>query len=119
LVKVPIYFVSSYYILAEKAAEYQKWLNSGEAQRLYKQFEKETGMKYLNTYFTILGFGDYDCEDWFTAPDWSSLDKIRGSKASDEMTRATWHMMDMTRGYKTRVLRTFRDVEVSKPPPKQ
>lgn len=105
-------------MVAEKVAEYQKWLNSNEARRLYKQLEKETGIKYLNTYFTILGLGDYDCEDWSIAPDWSSLDKIRGSKASDEMTKATWHMMDMTRGFKSRVLRTFRDVEVVKPPPK-
>lgn len=64
---MPIYFVSSYYILAEKAAEYQKWLNSSEAQRLYKQFEKETGMKYLSTYFSIFGFSDYDREEGRTS----------------------------------------------------
>lgn len=116
---MPIYFVSSYYILQEKAAEYQKWLNTDKTKQLYKQFEKETGLKYLNTYFTILGFGDYDCEDWFVAPDWSSLNKIRGSKASDEMTKQTWHMMDTTRGFKSRVLRTAKDVEVQEPPPKR
>ena len=76
-------------------------------------------MKYLSTYFTILGFGDYDCEDWYTVPDWSSLDKTRGSKAFDEMTRATWDMMDQTRSMKSRALRDFRDVKVVKPPPKR
>jgi hypothetical protein len=63
LVEVPIYLVTSYYVRAEKVAEYQKWLSSSEAQRLNKQLEDETGIKYLNTYFSILGFGDYDREE--------------------------------------------------------
>jgi len=29
--------------------------------------EKETRFRYLNTYFPILGLGEYDAEDWMAA----------------------------------------------------
>ena len=84
-----IYWVWSYYGKGGKVTEYLKWLSSDEAKLLASQIEKETGMKYLNTYTTILSFGDYDAEDWWAAPDWASLDKMRGCKALAEWTRKT------------------------------
>src|SRR5208337_5367283 len=69
--KMSIYWVRSYYGKPGKVTEYLKWLNSDRAKLLASQIEKETGIKYLNTYTTIQSFGDYDAEDWWTAPDWA------------------------------------------------
>jgi hypothetical protein len=113
---MPIYYVNTYYINQNKASEFQKWLKSDRAKELFAEFEKETGIKYLNTYFTILGFGDYDCEDWCIAPDFSSLDKIQTSKANKKLMVETWDFGDMTRPWKTRVMRAAEDVLIFEPP---
>jgi hypothetical protein len=113
---MPIYWVTTYYILPEKVSEYQKWLKSDRAKELGAEFEKETGFKYLNTYFPILGFGDYDCEDWFVANDFSAFDKIRTSKANEKLMAETWDFGDMTKPMKSRVMRTAEDVLVFEPP---
>jgi hypothetical protein len=60
---VSIYWVRSYYGKPGKITEYLKWLNSDRAKLLASQIEKETGIKYLNTYIAIQSFGDYDAED--------------------------------------------------------
>ncbi len=111
-----MYWVVSYFVRAEKASGYQKWLNSAGAKRLLRQFEKETGFKYLNTYFPILGVGDYDAEDWFEVPNWAAVDKIRASKAWGEVIKRTWNMLDQTRPFKTRAMRTAQDVMIPTPP---
>ena len=113
-----LYWVWSYYGKGGKVTEYLKWLSSDEAKLLASQIEKETGMKYLNTYTTILSFGDYDAEDWWAAPDWASLDKMRGCKALAEWTRKTWDMIDQTRPQKSRMMRTVSEVKVIEKPEK-
>ena len=114
-----MFVVGRYYIKAEKMAEYQKWLLSDDAKNLYKRMEKETGIKYIDTYFPILGFGDDAVEDWFEIPDWASLDKLRTSKTQQEMSDKTWDFFDNTRFTSSVVYRTARDVQVFPPPKKK
>jgi hypothetical protein len=116
---MPIYWVTSYYIAPGKGNEYQKWLNSDEAKKLFTQFEKETGFKHFNTYMALLGFGDYDCEDWYVAPDWAAFDKNRASKAFDELNVKTWDFCDQTRSMKSRVMRTAQETMISEKPAKK
>jgi hypothetical protein len=110
-----IYWATSYFLKPEKAGEYKNWLNSKEAKTIAKAIEKETGFKYLATYFPILGLGEYDVEDWMAAPDWASADKIRGSKGWARWTEKTWGMVDQSRTFRTRVMRTATDVKVFVP----
>jgi len=114
-----IYWIMSYCIVQDKASEYQKWLKSDRAKELFAEIEKETGFKYLDTYFPILGFGDYDCEDWYVAPDWSSFDKIRTSKAFNNLSIETWDFGDPTKPMKSRIMRTAGDVSITEPPKKK
>ncbi len=113
---MPIYWVTTYFTRADKGPAYQKWLKSPGAKRLFKQFEKETGFRYLNTYFPILGVGDYDAEDWMVAPNWAAADKFRSSKAWEEWIKKTWNLLDQTKPLKTRVMRTAQDVMIPTPP---
>lgn len=115
---MPIYWAISYYLRPGNAIEYQRWLNSEEARQLFERYEKETGWKYLNTYFPILGLGDYDCEDWYVVPDWASVDKMRESKAFEQLNLKTWDFIDQTRPQRSRVMRTARDVIITEPPKK-
>jgi len=114
-----MFCVSRYYVKAEKMAEYQKWLLSNEAKDLCKRLEKETGWKYLETYFTVLGFGGDYVEDWMEVPNWAALDKSRMSKVMQEASDATWDFMDSSRPYSSAMYRTARDVQVFAPPKKK
>jgi hypothetical protein len=105
-----------YFMNQNKASEYQKWLKSDRVKELYAEFEMETGFKYLGTYFPILGFGDYDCEDWYVANDFSAFDKVRTSKAGDKLNAETWDFMDQKRLMKSRIMRTTEDVLIFEPP---
>ncbi len=97
--------------------EYQKWCKSSGAKAIRDKFEKQTGIKYINTYWKVLGFGDYDCEDWFELPNWAAMDKIRDAMSiMEQLYKETWKMMDMTREGKNRVVRTTEDVMVPNPP---
>jgi len=110
-----IYWASSYFLKPGKAGDYKDWLNSKEAKSITKSIEKETGFKYLNTYFSILGLGEYDAEDWMEAPDWASADKIRGSNGWMNWAEKTWDLVDQSKPFKSRVMRTASDVKVFVP----
>jgi hypothetical protein len=110
-----LYWVMSYYIVQEKAAEFQSYMKSDKAKRYFAQFEKETGIKYLNTYMTALGFGKYDCEDWFVAPNWAALDKVEASQADNELTADASKFIDMGRPWRSRVLQRIEDAKLSAP----
>jgi len=104
---------------AEKMAEFQKWLLSQEAKDLIERFEKETGWKYVDTYFPILGFGEDAVVDWYEIPNWAALDMSRTSKVWQEISDKTWDFMDNTRFASNVVYRTTSDVRVTAPPKKK
>jgi hypothetical protein len=114
-----VFYVTRYYVKGDKFAEYQKWLLSDDAKGLIKRFEKETGWKYLNTYFPILGFGDDALEEWCEVPNWAALDKMRSSKTMEEWSDKTWDFIDMTRSASASVYRTAADVLITPPPKKK
>ena len=115
-----MYWVSSYYLKPDKASAYQQWLTSPEAKSLIADAERESGMKYLGTYWTVMGFGDFDCEDWWELPNWAAIDTIRESKANEKLAMRTWELdfMDFSRPSRQRILRTTGDIKTYAPPKK-
>jgi hypothetical protein len=71
-------------------------------------------MKYLSTYWTILGLGDR----WI-APGCSAVDKSGESEGTQESSLKTYDFIDQTRSGKTRFFKTSKDVKVAEPPAKQ
>ena len=116
---IKMFYVSRYYVKGDKLVEYQKWLLSDDAKSLFNKLEKESGWKYLNTYFPILGFGDDAVEEWFEVANWAALDKTRTSKTMIEWSDKTWDFIDMTRFISSSVYRTAADVQVTSPPKKK
>ena len=104
-----------YYIKSEMMAEYQKWLLSDEAKELNKKLEKETGWKYIDTYFPILGFGEDTVFDWIEIPDWATLDKLRTSKVWQELFEKTCDFMDNTRFTSNVIYRKVSDARIVSP----
>ena len=113
-----MYWVSSYYLKENKALEYQQWLLGEEATQLLAEVEKETGIRYMNTYWAILGFGEYDVEEWWEVPNWTAMDSIRESKAMDKFFTRTNELdfVNPNRPASNRMLRSTKDVKIMAPP---
>jgi hypothetical protein len=113
-----MFWVTSYYLKEHKAAAYQQWLQSEEARQLYAAVEEETGLRFVEVYWSILWFGQYDCEEWWEVPDWAALDTVRDSKAMDRLITRSMELgfRDESRGQQTRMLRTTADVKTDLPP---
>lgn len=58
-------------------------------RKYWSEIEKETGVKYIDTYFTIFGLGDSECETWWSMPDWASIGKLLSCKAFQEWRART------------------------------
>lgn len=112
-----MFWVSTYFLKENKGGEYQQWLQSDEAKNLFAGIEEETGMRYIQTYWPILGFGEYDCEDWYELPNWASLDKIRDSKSLAQFFNRTYELdfFNNDRPVSNRMLRATTDVMIFEP----
>jgi hypothetical protein len=116
-----IYWMGAYNIREGMYNKYQAFLRSAAFKKLAAQVEKETGMKYLVTYGTIipssLEEGDYMAYDFAELPNHASLDKMRKSKALDKLTEVTYKFVE-PRPQKSVILRAMNDVRVSYEPKK-
>jgi hypothetical protein len=99
------------------APTYQRWLLTDEAKEMWGEVEKETGAHYLGTFWPILGFGEYDCEDWIEVPNWAVLDKVKDSVAMDKLYQRFFDLdiVDTARSMKTRMMRSTGDVHIFEP----
>jgi hypothetical protein len=114
-----MFWVNSFYLKSDMSSAYRQWLLSREAKSLTAFVEQELGIKYEGTYWTVNGFGDFDCEEWWQIPDWATIDKARESKANEkrDLRIAEQHFMDETRAAgRPRVLRTTEDSKCWSPP---
>lgn len=110
-----MYFVTSGYTEANENRAFKEWLQSDEVENLTARIEEETGVRYVNTYFTILGFGEYTFETWWELPDWAALDELRDSEAGTELMGKMLTFVDQSRSGTARALRTPDDVQVTEP----
>ena len=112
--------IYSYYLKSGKESAYQQWLLSPEAKLLTADVEQELGMKYMGTHWTVLGFGDFDCEDWWEFPNWAAVDTVRESKANEKRNMRIWEQgfIDETRAGSRRILKTTEDIKTWSPPEK-
>lgn len=110
-----MYVVISGYTEPNESQAFKEWLLSDEVEDLTAQIEEETGVRYVETYFTILGFGEYTFETWWELPTWAGLDEMRESEAAIEFTSKMLTFTDQSRSGTARALRTPADVQVTEP----
>lgn len=110
-----MYLVTSGYVEPDQMESFTEWVRSGEAEDLQARIEAETGVRYVETYFPILGFGEFTYETWWELPDWATLDEMRDSDAGSEYTRTVLTFVDQSRPTRSRALRTAADVKVTEP----
>jgi hypothetical protein len=116
---MPVYYVTPYFLKPEKVVAFRDWLKSDGCKKLIKEYEKETGTKYIGTFFQVLGFGEWDAEDWWEMKDYAAFDKIRESKVEDKLMDEVYDFIDMTRYAPSRLYRSASDVKIWEPPKKK
>ena len=116
---MPVYYVTPYFLKPDKAAAFRDWINSNKAKKLGKAYEKETGVKYKGTFFPVMGFGDYDAEDWWEMKDYAAFDKMRESKIQDALFNAVLPFLDLTHYAPSRLYRSASDVKIYFPTTKK
>jgi len=81
-----IYWMSGYNIRIGMAGAFQKFLASRAFKKICADIEKESGMKYVVTYSTVIPSsseeGDYDCYDIWELPNRAAIDKVGGPAAA-------------------------------------
>ena len=116
-----MFWVTSHNLKSGQESAYQQWLLSPEYKALIADVEQELGVKYLGAYWTVLGFRDFDCEEWWEVPNWAAVDKVRESQALKKLNMRTWEQgfFDETRRVgQPRVLRTTEEMKTWSPPEK-
>ena len=111
-----VYYVTPYFLKSDKVAAFRDWLKSDKAKKSIKAFEKETGVKYIGTFFSVLGFGNADAEDWWEMKNYESFDKLRESKSWTAMFNEVFPFIDTTHSTTARLYRSADDVKVFEPP---
>ena len=81
-----IYWMSGYNIKEGMSKEFQKFLASKAFRKACADVEKESGMKYIETYARVLPSsaeaGDFDCWEFWELPNRATLDKVGGPAAA-------------------------------------
>ena len=114
-----VYYVTPYFLKTDKAGPYKAWLQSAKFKNHIKALQKETGIKYIGTFFPVFGFGEYDAEDWWEMKDYGDFDKLRASKAMESFFSDSFEFFDTTRGVPSRMYRSASDVKIYTPPKKK
>ena len=118
-----LYWMTGYNIREAMAREYQRFLKSEAYRRMCVDLEKETGIKYLETYTSVIPSsgeqGDFDAYDLYEMPDHAALGKARNSTAFAKLGEASYKFVER-RPFKSVILRTSSDSKVMwEPKPKK
>ncbi len=112
---MPLIWLLGYNIREGKVGAYRKFIGSKEFRKICERMKEETGIKYLETYMTVIPSsneeGDYDCYDLWELPNHASLDRIRKSEAMGELAAKTYSLIH-PRPSMSRTLRRVKDVKI-------
>ena len=117
-----VYWMYGYNIKEGRVQEYQAFINSKAFNEVCAEVEKESGMKCIETYGTIIPSsveqGDYDAYDLWEMPSHAALDKLRRSPAMAKLSEMTYKFIE-PRPVKSILLRKFSDLKVFYEPKKR
>ncbi len=117
-----MYWMLGYNVRQGKAKAYQAFLKSRAFKKVCAELEAETGIKYVETYGTILPSsteeGDYDAYDFWELPNHAAQDKLRNSAAIAKLAEMSYKFTE-PRPSKSVMLRKSSDVKIIYEPAKK
>jgi hypothetical protein len=110
-----IYWMQAYNIKEDRLKDYIAFANSRAFKKLCADLERETGMKHVETYGTIIPSsreeGDYDAYELWELPNHAALDKLRESLVMRKMVEMSYEYLEH-RHTKSVIMRKISDVKV-------
>jgi hypothetical protein len=96
-------------------SDYQTWMLSDEFKKFTAGVLAETGCRYVDTYWSIMGFGKYTCEDWWEMPNMAAFDRMLDSKVMVKLINRSIEQdfKDNSRGYDARIVKTTKEVVIT------
>lgn len=109
-----IYWMTGYNVKEGMSGAFQQFLASAAFRKACAEIEKESGMKYVETYTKVLPSsseqGDYDCWEFWELPNRAALDKVGGPAVARLMEMS--HKYIETGPTKSLVLRKAHDARI-------
>jgi hypothetical protein len=102
-------YISRYQLKPLKGTEFQEWLLENES--LIAENSPE-GWSYLGTWFTVRGFGKFDCETRYEIDDYGALGAGFGNETYQRLMREWMEFADMTQTGETYLMKSIADVRI-------
>jgi hypothetical protein len=98
-----------YHLKPMQAPAFQRW--ALEKESLIQENAPE-GWTYVGIWFTVLGFGRYDCEIRWELDDYDALGAGWGNETFQQLGREFFDFVDMGRDSETYLMKSAADVAV-------
>jgi len=102
-------YVNRYDIAPGKAVEFRSWLDENSAELAAGAPE---GWSYLGTWFTVLGFGQYQCETRWEVDTYASLGESFGTSDNQRLLVEWFDFIDNASSGETYLLKSTGDVQI-------
>ncbi len=102
-------YIVRYDVVPKKAAEFRQWLLDND-QRL--RDHQPEGWQYLGTWFTVLGFGQYQAESRFEVADYADLGSGFGDEELQRLQLEWFEFVDTRSSGETYLMKSATDVQV-------
>ncbi len=102
-------YIVRYDVAPKKAGEFRQWIIDNDQAMRDHQPE---GWAYLGTWFTVLGFGQYQVESRFEVDDYARLGSGFGDEALQRLQLEWFEFIDTRRPGETYLMKSATDVQV-------
>ncbi len=102
-------YIVRYDVAPKKAGEFRKWLMDNDQTMRDHQPD---GWEYLGTWFTVLGFGQFQAESRFEVADYADLGSGFGDEELQRLQLEWFDFIDTTSGGETYLMKSATDVRV-------
>lgn len=107
--RTAVQYVMRYHVPFTKSADFRRWIVDNEKALADNQPE---GWVYLGTWFTVRGFGKYNCESRWEIDDYSTLGTGWGNETNQKLTREWIDFSDLGRDSETYLLKSATDIRI-------
>ena len=102
-------YINRYYLKPLKGTEFREWLLENEP--LIAE-NAPAGWTYLGTWFTVMGFGKYDCETRYEIDDYGTLGAGFGNETYQRLMLEWMEFIDLTQAGETYLMKSSTDISI-------
>jgi len=102
-------YINRYHLKPDKESDLRQWLLDNSAAWAENAPD---GWKYLGTWFTVMWFGQYECETRWEVDDYAALGAGFGNETFQRLLKEWQAFLDHARDIDTYLLKSAEDVDI-------